>query len=162
MVTGKSYMKMLCSIEIAATAEKIWPFLVEPDNILKWATPLKKIYITSEQRSGLNATFHFEEKALSPLMTLDLIITEWVVNKKISFKMTSSNLVKDYEQKYTIECIPSGCRFTVFEDVTLPWGFFGRIVEPFRQPVSVMYLKSVLAKLKILAEASETAASVPS
>jgi hypothetical protein len=149
-------MKMLCSIEIAVAPEKIWPFLVEPEKILRWATPLKNIYITSEQRNCVNATFHFEERASSPLMTLDLVITEWVVNRRIAFKMISSNLVKDYEQKYTIESIPSGSRFTVFEEVTLPWGIIGKIFAPFRQPISVMYLRHVLRNLKNLVEGTNT------
>lgn len=146
-------MKMRCSIEIAVAAEKIWPFLVEPEKILKWATPLKKIYSTSEQSTGLNTTFFFEERAASPPLKLNLVVTEWVVNERVAFKMTSSNLVKDYEQKYTLEAIPSGCRFTVYENVKLPWGIAGKILEPFRQPISEMYLRRILVKLKRLVEA---------
>ena len=79
-------MKMHSYIEIAAAAEKIWPFLVEPEKILKWATTLKKIYFTSEQCSGLNTTFHFEERAAGPLVKLNLVVTEWVMNEKVAFK----------------------------------------------------------------------------
>ena len=145
-------MKMHSSIEIAAAAEKIWPFLVEPKKILKWATTLKKIYFTSEQCSGLNATFYFEERAASPLVKLNLVITEWVVNEKVSFKMTSSNLVKDYEQKYMIEAIPSGSRFTCYEYAKLPYGIIGKVIGLFRLPISEMYLKRILIKLKSLVE----------
>jgi hypothetical protein len=146
-------MKMHSSIEIAAAAEKIWPFLVEPEKILKWATTLKKLYFTSEQCSGLNTTFYFEERAVGLLVKLNLVVTEWVVNERVAFKMTSSNLVRDYEQKYTIEAIPSGSRFTCYEYVKLPYGIIGKLVEPFRRPISEMHLKRILVKLKSLVEA---------
>ena len=42
-ITGEGVeMKVQRSIEIAAPPEKIWPFLVEPDNILKWCITLGK------------------------------------------------------------------------------------------------------------------------
>jgi uncharacterized protein YndB with AHSA1/START domain len=149
-------MKMLVSIEIAAAAEKIWPFLVEPEKIRKWAFTVKKIHFTSEQISGPNTTFYFEERAASPLITLNLVVTEWVLDERISFRMISSNLVKDYEQKYTIETIPSGSRFTCYENVKLPYGVIGKILGPFRQPVSENYLKRSFKKLKNLVEAEES------
>jgi hypothetical protein len=148
-------MKMHSSIEIAAAAEKIWPFLVEPEKILKWATTVKKIYFTSDQCSGLNTTFYFEERAATPLVKLNLVVTEWVVNEKVTFKMTSSNSVKDYEQKYTIEAIPSGSRFTCYEYVKLPYGIIGRVIGLFRRSISEMYLKRILIKLRCLVEAEK-------
>lgn len=95
-------MKIQKSIEIAAVAEKIWPFLVEPANIVKWCSTVKRILHTSEQRSGLRAPFYFEEKAVGRLMKLHFVVSEWVVNRSVAFKMTSGNLVKGYEQKYTL------------------------------------------------------------
>ena len=46
-------MKIKKSIEINAGAEIIWPFLVEPTNIMKWCGPVKRILYTSEQHTGL-------------------------------------------------------------------------------------------------------------
>jgi hypothetical protein len=145
-------MKMQVSIEIAAPAEKIWPYIVEPEKILKWADTVKKIHFTGDRKSGLDTCFYFEERAASPLIKLNLVVTEWVQNERISFKMTSSNLVKDYEQKYTLEAIPSGCRLNCYEDVRLPYGIAGRFIGIFRQPISVMYLNRIFLRLKKLAE----------
>jgi len=51
-------MRVEASIEIAAPPKKIWPFLIEPEKILKWFTLLKKFEYTSEQRSGVGTQFY--------------------------------------------------------------------------------------------------------
>ena len=85
-------------------------------------------------------------------MKLNFIVTEWLVNKSVSFKMTSGNFVKGYEQRYTLETIPAGVEVTCFEDVTLPFGILGKFAELFRRAVSEGHLERMLAELKILAE----------
>ncbi len=146
-------MKIQKSIEIAAVAEKIWPLLVEPEYIMKWCGTVKRILHTSEQRGGLKTPFYFEERAIGRLMKLHFVVTEWTVNRSIAFKMTSGNLVRGYEQRYTIEPTPTGIRFTCFENVTLPFGILGKFVELFRRPVSEAHLERMLVKLKSLGEA---------
>ncbi len=146
-------MKIQKSIEIAAVAEKIWPFLVEPANIMKWCSTVKRILHTSEQRGGLRTPFYFEERAVGRLMKLHFVVTEWIVNRSVAFKMTSGNLVRGYEQRYTLEPTPTGIRFTCFENVTLPFGILGKFVELFRRPISEAHLERMLVKLKSLVEA---------
>ena len=146
-------MKIQKSIEIAAVAEKIWPFLVEPANIMRWCSTVKRIFHTSEQRGGLRTPFYFEEKAVGRLMKLHFIVTEWVVNHSVAFKMTSGNLVKGYEQRYIMEPTPTGTKVTCFEDVMLPFGVMGKLAEIFRRPVSEAHLERMLVKLKSLGEA---------
>ena len=146
-------MKIQKSIEIAAAAEVIWPYLVEPVKIMKWCGTVKRIMYTGKQRSGLRTPFYFEEKAVGRLMKLHFVVTEWVVNRSVAFKMTSGNLVKGYEQRYTLEPSPTGIMFTCFENVTLPFGVLGKFVEVFRRPVSEAHLERMLVKLKSLGEA---------
>ncbi len=146
-------MKIQKSIKILAKAEKIWPFLVEPATILKWCSPVKTILQTGKQRNGLGTTFYFEERAVGRLMKLNFIVTEWVVNKSVSFKMTSGNLVMGYEQRYTLETTPFGVKVTCFKSVTLPFGILGKFAELFRRAVSKGHLERMLAELKTLGEA---------
>jgi hypothetical protein len=146
-------MKIHRSIEIAASGSKIWPFVVEPENIRKWCAPAKKFERTSEQKSGLGTTFFFEERAAGRLMKLHFMVTEWVPNYHVAFTMTRGNFVKHYEQKYTLEAISSGCRCTCYEDVRMSFGIFGRFVLLFRRRYSKGLLDTMLANLKILAEA---------
>jgi hypothetical protein len=119
-------MKIQKTIKIAASASKIWPFLVEPQNILKWC-PVETIRHTSEQHGGLNTPFYFEERAIGRLFMMHFVVTEWVLNESVAFKMTSGNIVKGYEQRYTIQKTPSGSQFTCFEDVKMPYGIIGRV-----------------------------------
>ena len=145
-------VKVQKSIEIAAPPEKVWPFLVEPENVLKWCITFKKFGYTSKQRSGVGTTLYIEEKAGGPLMKLNFVIDEWEENKKLALKMTSGNFVKGYEQWQTIEPIPSGSRFTFAEDVKMPWWIIGRLIGFLGRSSSEKHVKEMLIKLKSLAE----------
>jgi len=146
-------MKVQRSIEIAAPPEKIWPFLVEPEKILKWCITFKKFEYTSEQRSGVGTPFYIEEKAAGPLMKLNFAVTDWIENERLAFSMTSGTGVKGYEQSWTVEATPSGSRFTFMENVELPFGIIGKLIGPLVQRSSGATVEKMLAKLKSLAEA---------
>jgi uncharacterized protein YndB with AHSA1/START domain len=145
-------MKVRKSIEIAAPPDKIWPFLIEPEKILKWCITFLKLEYTGEQRSGVGTTFYLEEKAGGPLMKLNFRITEWVENKRVAFSMISGTFVKGYEQSWTVEATPSGSRFTFMEEVKLPCGIIGKIMGLFGQRGSEATVGKMLPKLKSLAE----------
>ncbi len=145
-------MKIHESIEIASPPGKIWPFLVEPEKILKWCITLQKFEYTGEQCSGIGTTFYSEEKARGPLMKLNFTVTEWVENQKITFKMASGNFVKGYEQWWTIEPIASGSRFNFAEEVKMPWGIFGGLIGFLGRSSSEKHANEMLIKLKSLVE----------
>jgi len=146
-------MRVQRSIEIAAPPEKIWPFLIEPDNILEWCITLEKFEYTSEQRSGVGTPFYFEEKAAGQLMKLNFAVTEWVENERIAFSMTSGKGVKGYEQSWTVERTPSGSRFTFMEEVELPFGIMGKVLGLFVRRLSEAAVGKMLVRLKSLTEA---------
>jgi len=146
-------MRVQRSIEIAAPPEKIWPFLIEPEKILKWFTLLRKFEYTGEQRSGVGTPFYYEEKSGGRLMKLSYKVTEWVENEKLAFTMTSGPL-KMNDQVWSIEAIPSGSRFTLTEDIEMLWGIIGKILEAlFVGGLVGKHLEQILANLKKLAEA---------
>jgi hypothetical protein len=147
----ESKMRIHKSIKIAAPALKIWPLLVEPTNILKWC-PVETIRHTGTQHSGLNTPFYFEERVVGRLLMLHFIVTEWVLNESIAFTLTSGNIVRGYEQRYTLQPVPSGSRITCFEDVKLPYGILGRTAGLLRRFTSEGRLERMLFKLKALAE----------
>ena len=141
------------SIEIAAPPEKIWPFMVEPDNILKWCITFRKFEYSGEKRRGEGTPLYIEEKAgPMPLMQLNFVVTELVENKRFAFKLTSGNMTRKYEQSWSIESIPSGSRFTFVEDFELPYGIFGKLFGPLAQRSSGATVKKMLAILKELVE----------
>ena len=145
-------MRVQKSIEIAAPPEKIWPFLVEPENILKWCITFIKFEYTSEQHGGVGTLFYIEEKAGGPLMKLNFTVTEWVENERVAFNMTSGNFVRSYEQTWTVEAALHGSKFTFMEQVELPYGIIGKIMGTFAQRGSETTVGEMLAKLKSMAE----------
>ncbi len=147
-------MRVQRSIEIAAPPEKIWPFLVEPEKILKWCITFKKFEYTGDQHSGLETPFYIEEKAgPMPLMKLNFSVTEWLGNERLAFKMTSGSGVKGYEQSWTVEATPAGSRFTFMENFELPFGIIGKLIGLVGQNTSKATAGKMLVILKSLAEA---------
>jgi uncharacterized protein YndB with AHSA1/START domain len=146
-------MEVHRSVEIAAPPERIWPLLVEPDNVLKWWSTLKVFRYTDGDRRGRGARVYAEEEGPGMLMKLNFEITDWVENRALSLHMTSGTGVKGYDQKWTVEPVPAGSRFTFEEHIELPYGILGRLIGRVGQRSSEGHLKEMLAKLKTLAEA---------
>jgi uncharacterized protein YndB with AHSA1/START domain len=146
-------MEIQRSIEIAAPPEKIWPFLVEPERIVKWFTLLEKFEYTGDKHSGMGATFYYEERSFGKLSKFNYMVTEWVENETLAFNMTSGDAKKD-NQVWSIEAIPSGSRFTISEDFEMPWGVIGKIMEALFAGRGIgKSLEKIIANLKSLAEA---------
>ena len=55
-------MRVQKAIEIVAPPEKIWPFLVEPDKILKWCITFRKFEYPGEQRQGVGTPYTLRKK----------------------------------------------------------------------------------------------------
>ena len=146
-------MKVIKSIDITSPPETVWPFISEPEKILEWYIPLKKFEYTSEYRNQVGAPLYFEEKTTAGLIKLNCVVTEWKENKQFSFKMNSGNMMKSYEEIWTIEAISSGSRFTFTEQGELGLGIIGKIIGPLAQRSSRATIEKMLAKLKSLVEA---------
>ena len=58
-------------------------------------------------------------------MKLYFVVTEWNFNRSFAFTMIAGDLVKGYEQKYTLLPTLRGTKLTCFENVTLPFGIHG-------------------------------------
>jgi len=145
-------MKIQRSIEIAAPREKVWPFLVEPEKILKWCITFEKFEYTSDQRNGVGTPFYLEERAAGRPMKLNFVVTEWLRHKRLAFSMTSGDFVKAYEQVWTLEATPSGSRFTFMEEIEFPYGIIGKTLGLFGRLRPGATVGEMLAKLKRLAE----------
>ncbi len=146
-------MEVHQSIEVAAPPERIWPLLVEPDNILKWYPTLRRYQYEDAGKRGPGTRVYAEEKPSGMLMKLHFVISEWVENRALSLHMTSGTGVKGYDQRWAVDRLPAGCRFTFEEHVELPYGVLGRLIGRVGQRSSDGHVRDMLAKLKALAEA---------
>ena len=145
-------MKVEKSIEISAAPDKIWSLMANPEEVLKWYLPLQRFDYTGEQKGGVGAPLYFEEKAGGRVMKFDCVITEWIENEKLAFKMASGNMAKSYEEKWTIDTTPSGSMFTFMEKMDLGYWIFGKVLVPIVKLASGATIKKMLVELKRLAE----------
>ena len=146
-------MEVHRSIEIAAPPERIWPLLVEPNSVRKWYVTLKEFSYAGDRHRGPGTRVHIEEKAAGPmLMKLDFEATEWVENRSVALHMVAGSGVKAYDQRWTLEPIAGGSRFTFDERVELPFGAIGKLLGAVGQRTSEGHVTEMLAKLKNLAE----------
>jgi uncharacterized protein YndB with AHSA1/START domain len=148
-------MEVQKSIIIAASPEEIWPFFVHPEKILQWYLTFQKVEYAGEQRSGVGTPIYIEEKATGPLMKMNFIFTEWKENELVTIRMEPGPGPKAYEQRWSIEPIPTGCKVTLWEEVQLPYGFIGKLLGLIGQRTSEATVEKILAKLKMLVEAEE-------
>jgi uncharacterized protein YndB with AHSA1/START domain len=144
------------SIEVAAPPERIWPLLIDPDSVLKWYPTLRTYRYEDAGKRGAGARIYAEEKASGPLMKLHFEITDWVENRALSLHMTSGTGVKGYDQRWAVEPLATGSRFTFDEHVELPFGFLGKLIGKAGQRSSEGHVREMLARLKALAEAQGT------
>ena len=140
------------SIEIEATPEKIWPFLVEPEKIVQWCFTLLTFEYTSQIPYGVNTTFKYLEQGRSRSIELNCIITEWVENKKITFEMTGGKDYKGYKETWMIEPCSTGSKFSFINQNHLRFGILGKIKELVYQRRAEITVGKMLAKLKRLVE----------
>ncbi|MCJ7567842.1 MAG: SRPBCC family protein [Anaerolineales bacterium] len=146
-------MKIEKSIEIAAPPERIWPFFVDPEKVIKWSITFRKYQYTGDQRSGVGTPLYIEEKAGGPLMKMNFEITEWVENERIRLKMISGASLKSYEQLWTLALTNSGSEFTFYEEIVFPLGVIGKLIGLVSQGSSYKFVTEMQSKLKSLVEA---------
>jgi uncharacterized protein YndB with AHSA1/START domain len=148
---GEKEMFVSMSVDIAASPEKVWPYLVEPEKCKQWFTALKVFEYTSEAHRGVGSTSYWKEEAAGRVYEINFETTEWVENKVFGYRQTSGDF-KSYEERWVIEYIPTGCRFT-FNDRIEFKGIFGPVIGIFAANNARKTGAQILAKLKRLAEA---------
>jgi len=146
-------MRIQKAIEISAPPERIWPFFVEPERVLKWYSTLRKFEYSGDLRSGVGTPLYIEEQAVGPVMKLHFEVTQWEENEKLALRLVSGSGVKAYEQQWSLEPTASGSRFTFMEEIELPYGVLGKLLGLVGQRMSAATVDKMLATLKALVEA---------
>ena len=85
-------------------------------------------------------------------MELNCVVTKCIENEHFAFKMTSGNMMKSYEERWTVLATPHGCRFIFMEQGELPYGFINKIIDPLAGIMSGSIIKKMLNSLKYLVE----------
>jgi uncharacterized protein YndB with AHSA1/START domain len=145
-------MKAEGTIVLNAPAEKVWPYLVEPEKVLLWSSTYKKYEYAGDQHSGVGTRYYLEEKGGGPLMKINFEATEWIDNQALTLRMLSGQGVKAYQQTYRLEKLEQGCQLAFMEEVELPMGFLGKMLGALAEGMSKATIKQIQLKLKALVE----------
>jgi uncharacterized protein YndB with AHSA1/START domain len=149
-------MKVEKSIQISATPEKIWPFLVQPEKVVMWFDSFKKYEYTSEKQSGIGTAYYVEEKVPGPLRKINFEVVDWDENQRLTLKMSSGKNVSGYEIRWNLSEVPSGTTFHFVEDVGMPFGVIGKVLGKVGQKTADKMIEGMLTKLKKLSEAQQS------
>lgn len=147
-------MQVKKSININAPAERIWPYLIDPEKIIQWCITFREFEYTSKQHSGVGTPIFIEEKATGPVMKMDFSVTEWTENEVVAIRKVSGSMPKNYEQRWQIEAQNGESKFTFFEEIQMPWGFIGKLLESVAQGTSEKTVDKMLQVLKDKVEQS--------
>jgi len=123
------------SIEIKAPPEKVWEMLAF-DRLLEWSEgwkgELKSVEYTSKVRTPedklrVGASAQGIPKKQGESIKFNFEITESLENKKITYRLYGKIRALG---TYTLEPVERGTKFTLVADYEMPWGIFGKILEP--------------------------------
>lgn len=145
-------MKVEKSIEIQATPDKIWPFLIEPEKILMWFDSFKKCEYTNDKHSGVGTAYYVEEKVPGPLRKINFKVKNWNENETLILEMTSGKNVNSYEIQWNLKPTQSGTTFHFIEEIGMPFGVIGKILGVLGQNTADKMVEGMLMKLKNLSE----------
>jgi hypothetical protein len=146
-------MRVQKTIEVNVSANRVWPYFVEPEKILQWCITFKRFEYTSDQRNGVGTPIYIEEQAGGPLMKMGFEIAEWIENEIVTLRMVSGPMMKSYEQSWKLETTPSGSRINFREDIEFSLGIIGKVLDSIEARASVGTIDKMLVKLKSLVEA---------
>lgn len=141
-------MKVKKSIEIKAPAERIWPYLTDPEKIMRWYFNLQEFKYTGDKHAGVGTPIYLVEKGPGIAFRLDFSVIEWTENEVVAIRKVSEGAPKVYEQIWQIEAKNGESMFTFSEEIQMPWGFFGRLLEGVMKGNSEKTLDKMLQILK--------------
>lgn len=142
------------SIEINATAEKIWPWLGDGEKAKQWVSWLLEVRRTS---TGKNAVANKEVWVMKDPNMNDMLIpvegtcTEYVRPSRLSVKLEPQGFAGD--QTYVLTPAgTTGTRLSVDSHFKFP-GWFPQLMEPMVAPAVRKKMRADLARLKAVVEA---------
>ena len=135
------------TINIAAPANVVWDWIVEPEKYLVWNTDFTEYRILDVTDEKTGTTFHMIGVKGGAPTGLDCVVTAYREEERYSFRGTSREGM-EVEGTFTVEPKGRGCRVSFEEELTLP-GVKGKIIEAlFLKKAKMKNIEESLQKLK--------------
>jgi carbon monoxide dehydrogenase subunit G len=123
--------KLTKSIEIEASPEKVFAFIIDTEKLNEITKGFQEIEITSKGPIGVGTTGHIVGKAGGSQMELDMEITEFEKNKKVSMRTIGASKLKA-QMSDILEPTAKGTKLTRTSDYELPYSILGKIIDKLR------------------------------
>jgi carbon monoxide dehydrogenase subunit G len=123
--------KLTKSIEIEASPEKVFAFLTDKKKMNEITKGFAEGQYTSKGPVGIGTTEHWVAKAGGSQMELDMEVTEFEKNKKISSRTVGASKLK-MQASYILEPTAKGTKLTFTYDYELPYSILGKIIDKLR------------------------------
>jgi len=141
------------SIEINASAERIWP-IIRWDRVPEWMDIIKKVEYTSKEKDSVGATAHWIGEAGGVKSEWDTETTELETNKRGAWRTTGGTFTG--VGAMTLSPTKTGTKATFMMDYDLPYSILGKIIDKLRvQRAIEKGTTRALEKLKKTSESRE-------
>ena len=137
------------SIVINRPPEEVFAFLSDKDNDPLWQSGVVEASKTSEGPWAVGSTGRNVNRFLGRQIESTWEITEYELNKKVSFKSTSGPM--PYQGSWTLEPVENGTRYTVVFYAEI--GGLFKLAEPLVLGMAKRQMETDLGNVKDLLEA---------
>lgn len=148
-------MRVHMGIDLEAAPQAVWPYLTEPEKVMRWFDSLV-VFEYTNGGPGPEASFYWEEVVRGKTYSNHFRTTEWEPNRVFAYEMTESNFFKSYTERWEIVPTSSGCRFSFDDNLVFPYGPLGRVMGWFGERMARKSGAHILQNLKTLVEAEAT------
>jgi len=145
--------KMTHSIEIEASPEKVFAFILDMEKMNQLTKGGSEGQYTSKGAVGVGTTVHMIGKAGGSQAEWDMEVTEFEKNKKIGLHTIGTSKFKATVSS-TLEPTAKGTKLTNTMEYELPYSILGKIVDKLR--VGKDLEKSAEKQLSCMKKALET------
>jgi uncharacterized membrane protein len=118
--------KLTKSIEIEASPEKVFAFMLDMEKMNEIMKGDQKGEITSDGPVGVGTTLHMVAKVGGSQQESDMEVTEFEKNKKISTRNVGGSKM---QVSHILEPTAKGTKLTITYDYELPYSILGKIVD---------------------------------
>jgi carbon monoxide dehydrogenase subunit G len=128
---GDYVTKLTKSIEIEASPEKVFAFMLDMEKMNEIMKGDQKGEITSKGPVGVGSTLHMVAKVGGSQQEADMEVTEFEKNKKISTRNVGASKGK-MQVSHILEPTAKGTKLTITYDYELPYSILGKIIDKLR------------------------------